>query len=326
MRVAPQTPPPLTPAVHTWQVCIDCCWTTRPRQLRGCLPVARRRVGLRRPGARSAGSSTPRRSDLDAYPGRSTSRPSTIAAGAPFLTYFAYGDTRRRGMALVPSSRPTAAAGVESDDATSCPTTWRRPRVRRDRRPRRAPAAAARPSRRPGAAAPALSRRAARRFAVGVRGGRRARRSRARTATSEDAVRRLVAEGPPAEEVGLKPYRSTRLIPTSTGRTSRCRPIPVGAPRWTLPLGGRALPVPGRVRRRALLALPVRQVRLDHALVAALRGPAAATGVTAVPLRHPQGHGRPRHRAAGPRAWPDALGITEHATTWSRSSAGTSRG
>ncbi len=59
-------------------------------------------------------------------------------------------------------------------------------------------------------------------------------------------------------------------------------------------LGGHPVRVPGVLRARARVAVPVRQVRLDHALVAALREPAAALGQPAVPLRHPGGVPRAR--------------------------------
>ena len=40
-----------------------------------------------------------------------------------FLTYFAHGDTRKRGMALLRFKQTYLRAGFELDDARSCPTT-----------------------------------------------------------------------------------------------------------------------------------------------------------------------------------------------------------
>lgn len=51
-------------------------------------------------------------------------------------------------------------------------------------------------------------------------------------------------------------------------------------------MGRRTVCGAGDLRGRPDLALPLRQVRLDHPLLADLREPAAATGFAAVPLRH----------------------------------------
>ena len=90
---------------------------------------------------------------------------------------------------------------------------------------------------------------------------------------------------------GWTPY-DPRLLPLQ----------PVGEPLMDVLLWG-VLPyvvivAPGR---RDGLAVPLRQVRLDHALVAALRVAAAADRVAAVPLRHPAGAGRPHRRPGHPR-------------------------
>ena len=126
-----------------------------------------------------------------------------------------------------------------------------------------------------------------------------------------DAVRRLAAEGPPEEEVGLTPYATPAFDPgpaapgvrpsRSPGGRSRCRcrrSPEVADGRG--PLGGRPLRLPDRVRGRPRVALPLRQVRLDHPVLPALRGPAAAAGQPAVPLRDPRGLPRTRHGARGP--------------------------
>ena len=65
------------------------------------------------------------------------------------------------------------------------------------------------------------------------------------------------------------------------------------------PVGRAALRRARRPGRRHDLALPLRQVRLDHPVVAALRVAAAADRLAAVPLRHParprRAHRRPGH-------------------------------
>ena len=53
--------------------------------------------------------------------------------------------------------------------------------------------------------------------------------------------------------------------------------------------------------RRHDLALPLRPVRLDHPVVPALRVPAAADRLPAVPLRHPGRARRAHHRSGHPR-------------------------
>ena len=103
-----------------------------------------------------------------------------------------------------------------------------------------------------------------------------------------EAVRRLAAEGPPEEEVGLTPYATPAFDP-GPARPDGPTPLPMpsfpgSAADGHLPLGDRPLPVPGDLRGRPLLALPLRQVRLDHPLLPALRGPAAADRVS--PLFH----------------------------------------
>ena len=76
-------------------------------------------------------------------------------------------------------------------------------------------------------------------------------------------------------------------------------------------MGRAALPHPGHPRRRHDLALPLRPVRLDDPLVAAVRVPSAADRLTAVPrgilfvlVGHIGG-------LVVPQSWTDALGISE---------------
>ena len=70
-----------------------------------------------------------------------------------------------------------------------------------------------------------------------------------------------------------------------------------GAAHEHLPLGRPALPLRREPRRRHDLALPLRQVRLDDPLVAALRVAPAAHRLAALPLRHPA-------RLLRARRWP----------------------
>ena len=104
-------------------------------------------------------------------------------------------------------------------------------------------------------AAAAARRRARRRPPAGRRGA-------ARGGGRADAVRRR----PPSTRPDRRRRRSR----------CRCRPFPRSPLMDDVPVGGRPLHLPDDLRRRPLLALPLRQVRLDHALLAALREPAAA--------------------------------------------------
>ena len=215
---------------------------------------------------------------------------------ALYLTYFAYGDTRRRGMALVQFKQAYRAAGVEwDDDRRAARPPLRSPAVRGDRGRRRCVAAARRPPRRRGDAATRPDRLAQRR-----------RHDRSPWAAAllalcdtlpalkgdeADAVRRLVEQGPRPRRSGCR---------ATAPRSSRRPRSPWEHRDEHLPVGHRPLPLPGGLRRRARVALPLRQVRLDHPVLPALRGPAAAAGLPAVPLRHARRRRRPRHRAAGP--------------------------
>ena len=128
-----------------------------------------------------------------------------------FLTYFAHGDTRKRGMALLRFKQTYLASGFELTDTElpdhlcvvleyAATVDHEQGRAADPRPPRRARAAAASRSPRPGS-----------RWAGAVE---------AVTATlpplrgdEMDAVRRLAAEGPPAEEVGLTPYATPAFDP-----------------------------------------------------------------------------------------------------------------
>ena len=148
---------------------------------------------------------------------------------ALYLTYFSYGDTRRRGMALVHFKEAYRAAGVEWDESTGelpdhlCAVLQLGATVDADAAWRLL-----------------LDHRAAvemLRLALtgwrnddGTTGSPWAAALLALCDTlptlqgdEADAVRRLVEQGPPAEEVGLEGYGASPIIAPAT--------IPVGAPR-----------------------------------------------------------------------------------------------
>ena len=212
---------------------------------------------------------------------------------ALYLTYYRYGDTRKRGMAMIAFKTAYRDAGfVPSEDelpdylpmvldfADLCP---------------RGRAAAARAPGRPGAAAP-------------------------RPGQGRDPVRGVVAavcaqlpklgrrelgqvlhaweSGPPREEVGLEPFAPPEYLAGYRGRGPMTTPAPARA----VLVGGPALPGARRLRRRARLAVALRPVRLDQPLHPAAGTPAAQVGRPAVPLRHLRRHRRARHRRPDPRA------------------------
>ncbi|MFN8190293.1 MAG: nitrate reductase molybdenum cofactor assembly chaperone [Nocardioidaceae bacterium] len=147
---------------------------------------------------------------------------------ALYLTYFAYGDTRRRGVALVQFKQAYRAGGAQWDEAAEelpdhlcavlqfgatvdADAAWR---LLIDHRAglemlRLALAGWERSDGR-GIGSPWLGAVVAVCDTLPVLQGDEA-----------DAVRRLVEQGPPAEEVGLEPYGTDPVIATS---------IPVGAP------------------------------------------------------------------------------------------------
>ena len=163
-----------------------------------------------------------------------------------FLTYFAHGDTRKRGMALLRFKQTYLRSGFVLDDDELpdhlCVVLEFAATV--DQRAR--PAAAARPPRRARAAAAGAARRAAR------RGPAPSRRSAATLpplrGDERDAVRRLAAEGPPEEEVGLDAVRDARVRPgpAPTRAVLPDADVPGSAPMDELPLGGRPLRLPDR--------------------------------------------------------------------------------
>lgn len=127
-----------------------------------------------------------------------------------FLTYFAHGDTRKRGMALLRFKQTYLAAGCELDDAELpdhlCVVLEFAATVDQDRGrglmlDHRAGLELLRLSLRDMGSPWASLVDAVTATLPGLRGDER------------DAVRRLAAEGPPEEEVGLAPFASPQLSP-----------------------------------------------------------------------------------------------------------------
>ena len=241
----------------------------------------------RRPG-RAAGS--PERTlDAAARPPRRTAARATCSAryvdvfdltpqarALPVLLDRRRHPPPRRGAGPV-QERHTGPAASSSTPTASCPTTcrwcWSSRRVA-DPEAGRELLQDVPPQ--PRAAADRAGRRSRAPYA-GVRRRRVRDAARASRRPTAPPCRRWSAPGPPTESVGLEPY-DPRLLPLQ----------PVGGALMDVLLWG-VLPylviaTPGR---RHDLALPLRQVRLDHPLVAALRVAAAADRVAAVPLRHP---------------------------------------
>ena len=223
---------------------------------------------------------------------------------ALYLSYWTDGDTRRRGEVLgavqervprqrLPRRHPRRAARLPADGA----------RVRRRRRPGGGRGAAAGVPAEP-RAAPARAARGASTPYAGVRScAVCATLPGASPADRRRGAWRWPRPGPPTESVGLEP---------TTRGCSRCSRSTESALMdvllWgVLPYLMLVVLVGGHD-----LALPLRQVRLDDPLVAALRVAAAADRLAAVPLRHPAG------RVVGhigglviPESWTEAVGICE---------------
>ena len=131
------------------------------------------------------------------------------------------------------------------------------------------------------------------------------RRARTRTCSTRSApacrgsapvererVRRLAADGPPSEQVGLAAVRAARGDARRGARMSHRASLFV----WLV------LPYVSvdDLRGRALVALPPRPVRLDEPLDPAAREPPARLGQPALPLRRARGDRRPRARHPRP--------------------------
>ena len=309
-------------------------------------------VGLAAPRLPRRGAARPRRAAPVGLAGAARPRSGTrsaafldhleshAAAGAPgrlrrdlrhprrcnlFLTYFAHGDTRKRGMALLRFKQTYLAAGFELDDAELpdhlcvvlefAATVDQRPGPRPDARPPRRPRAAAALAARPGLAlgrawstrSPPPCRRCAATSATPYAGSPPRARPRRRSGSRR------------SPHPQFSPGAATGAAPEPP--CCRCRRSREPA-HERVPLRRRPLPLPDDLRRRAPVALPLRQVRLDHAVLPALREPAAAHRQPAVPLRDARRRRRPRHRPADP-AVVDRRGRASASTptTWSPSPA-----
>lgn len=161
---------------------------------------------------------------------------------APYLTYFAYGDTRRRGVALVRFKQTYRRCGVEWDEGSDelpdhlcavlqfgatvdADAAWRLLNEHR--------------------AAVEMLRIALAEWDRGSGRGRGSPWLGVLVALSEslpelkgeeaEAVRRLIEQGPPAEEVGLEPYGIDPLLAAATLSSAPLSTTPsstaLGAPR-----------------------------------------------------------------------------------------------
>ena len=221
---------------------------------------------------------------------------------ALYLTYYRYGDTRKRGMAMVVFKTAYRDAGFEPCD---------------DELPDYLPMVLD---------FAALTPRG-QRLLHGHRGDLELLRRALVTAGSPyaDVIAAVCAQLPKLgrRELGqvLKAWESGP--PREAGRPGTVRPA--GVPR-RLPgranmyprtpaaqrdehdhradvlVGRAALPGARRVRRRARVALAIRPVRLDQPLHPAAGTAHAQVGSPAVPLRHVRRHRRARHRRIDPRA------------------------
>ena len=195
----------------------------------------------------------------------------------PYLTYYAFGDTRKRGMALLRFTHAYRANGfaLASEElpdhlAVVCEFAAALPRART--------AAAARE---PGRRRTTASRAERGGLAVRGRGRRRARRaSRAGPARPREGAR-------------TRPHRAA--CRGGRARAVRAARLQVRADENPA-VGHRRVRRDRDVRGWARVALPLRQVRLDDTIEPALREPPAAPGQPAVPLRHPARGSRARRR------------------------------
>lgn len=151
-----------------------------------------------------------------------------------FLTYFAHGDTRKRGMALLRFKQTYLASGFELTDTELpdhlCVVLEYAATIDRERGRQLI-----------------LDHRAGLellRISLAEAGSRWAGAIEAVTATLPplqgeewEAVRRLAAEGPPDEEVGLTPYETPAFDP---GPALPDGPTPLPMPSFPMPTTGRA--------------------------------------------------------------------------------------
>ena len=169
-----------------------------------------------------------------------------------FLTYFAHGDTRKRGMALLRFKQTYLRAGFELDRRRAARPPVRRARVRRHRRPGPRPRADARPPGRPRAAAPVAARR---RLAVGAPCSTRSPPPCRRcAATSATPYAGSPPRARPRRRSGWRRSRrrSSAPAPPPAPRPDRCCPCrrsrePADE---RVPVRGRPLHLPDDLRRR----------------------------------------------------------------------------
>ncbi len=303
----------------TWQVGVVAARVPRPPTCVGRLPMLAEAVADALPvqvGVTARGDTS---STLAAHRRSASSQrdyvdtfDSAASAATCYLTYFPHGDTRKRGVALVRIKQRYRRAGAELADGELPDYLLRRAGVRRPVRPRRRLAGSSAST---GSGLemlrlglrPATSRWAARRSTRCGRG------SPPLDGDEGEALTPPRGRGPPQEEVGQA--RRMPWIPAqpAAGRTARRAGGP-GSGRWTVNVFWWVI-VPyvclAVFVARALLALPLRQVRLDHPVLPALRGPAARMGS---PLFHFGLLGVIVGHVVGllvPQSWTDAVGISE---------------
>ncbi len=276
------------------------------------LPDGGPRERLRRVPRRGRGHAARR-----AWPSTTCGCSTPAAAAASYLTWWSDGETRRRGASLAALKARYRAAGAELDRDRAARLPARRARVRRHHRPRRRARAAAGAPRRPRAAAARPARR-----------GHPLRRPveavcallPGPSPSDVAAAKALARSGPPREQVGLE------LAPFGMR--------PEGAPGWSpedrlvrrAALGRAALRGARRPRRRDAVALPLRQVRLDHPVLGAVRVAVAAHRQPAVPLRAARRDRRACDRAGDPEELDRrGSGCPRRPTTSRRSCSGRGR-
>ena len=311
----------------------------RPR--RACSPSDARRSGRRavrpRATADATGSSTRRRRWCLDYPDRRAASTGCRAAPGGAGRAAAAPTVRTLRRARSTTSATTAARRPAARTTSRCSTSPASTRSTCRTGPTATPAAAARCSAgSSGATAPAASSSTPHgelpdylpmvlEFAARRRPGRRRRSccrstgpassccgsrwSRTQTPVRRRASRPCARRCPARRRrTGAAVHGDGRRRPPDRDRRPRAvRPAaaaaqPAGGTPMNVLLWGvlpyLVLVAPGR---RHDLALPLRQVRLDHALLAALRVAAAADRLAAVPLRHPGGAHRPHRRPGHPR-------------------------
>ncbi len=214
-----------------------------------------------------------------------------------FLTYFAHGDTRKRGMALLRFKQTFLGAGFELDDAELpdhlCVVLEFAATVDHD---------------------------LGRDLMLDHRAGLELLRLSLRDMGSPWAslVDAVTPPCRPCAATNVTPYaawlprahRRKRWGWRPSRSRSSVRELPPPRPCCPcrrsqepaderVPVRRRPLHLPDDVRRGASVALPLRQVRVDHEVFPALREQAAPDRQPAVPLRHARRRRRPHRRSAG---------------------------